>query len=453
MNQTNFASLYAASESRILKELTQYLSFQSISTDPAYDADCRRCAEWLCAEVQKFGFTSRLVETGTKPVLLASRAGKIGKPKVLIYGHYDVQPVDPVSAWQSPPFEAVQRDGRIWARGATDNKGPTFSLLKALEALHQAGHFDVPVTLLIEGEEESGSAGLYKVLPDLAKELEADILLVSDTTTAKQGVPGITMSLRALIGLEVTVKGLSKDLHSGIHGGAVANPATELCRLISSLHNGDGSIAVDGYYEGVKPPSAEELKRIEANPLSLAEYQKQVGVLPLGGETGFSAFVRRGCRPCIDINGFHSGYGGPGGKTIIPAFATAKITSRLVDGQNPLKCLESLVAHLKAQPLRGLELDIQASPPQTHALRVDLSEAHVQRAIAAIKETAGAEPVLLWEGASIPVLGALVKISKAKPLLVGLIQEDDNMHAPDESFSVAHIRQGFLFACQFLGSL
>jgi acetylornithine deacetylase/succinyl-diaminopimelate desuccinylase-like protein len=453
METKQIEALYNETESRCLEELKSYLGFQSISTDPAYDAQCRECAEWLCKHVQKIGFTSRLVETGSKPVVLAHRPGKANKPHVLCYGHYDVQPVDPLEAWATQPFEATVKGSRLYARGATDNKGPTFSLLKGMQALHEANQLDVPITLLLEGEEECGSGGLQKVIRDIAAELKADLLLVSDTTTAVCGVPGITMSLRAIIGLEVTVKGLTKDLHSGIHGGAVANPATELSRLIASLHKADGSIAVPGFYEGVPEPREEELSLVNKNPLSLAEYERQVGVAPLGGEVRFSPFVRRGFRPCIDVNGFHSGYGGPGGKTIIPASATAKITARLVHGQNPEKCLSAIVEHLRAQPIRGLILDIQCGRPETAALKVDIKSAKLQKAISSITAVSGKSPVLLWEGASIPVLGALVAASGAEPLLVGLIQEDDNMHAPNESFMLSHFKQGFMFSAHFLSSL
>lgn len=453
MDKTLLENIYRDNEAKFLNEWKEFLRIPSISTDPQHDGDCRRCAEWLVEHLRAIGFESSLLETPSKPVVYATRTGSQPGPRVLFYGHYDVQPVDPVAEWQSSPFEPTLRDGRLYARGAVDDKGQVFYVLKALQELIKRNELKVPVTIVLEGEEECGSEGFMARLPSWKDKLGADILMVCDTGTMKAGIPAITMGLRAVAYCTVTLGGLRKDLHSGVHGGMVKNPATELARLIATLHDSKGRVAVRGFYEGVKDPDPHDKELVNRMPMTMAEYEAMIGVEPLGGEEDYSPLERRGFRPCLDLNGIYGGYSGPGRKTIIPASASAKISTRLVAGQDPQRCIDLIISHLKANAPRGLKIEIEGGAAPGRAISLSANSALIEKTSAVLKELSGYDPLYIWEGASIPVVSTLADLTGAEPLLVGFGLEEDNMHAPNESFSLDQFRDGFMYACMILNRL
>jgi len=444
---------FAQHRERFLAEWRELLAFPSVSADPAHDADCRACAQWLAGLLERDGLAARLVETDRKPLVFAERRGAPDKPVVLFYGHYDVQPADPLEAWTVPPFAPEVRDGRMWGRGACDNKGQLFYALKAIETLIRRDELPVTIKILLEGEEESGSAGIMSALPRLRDLLRADVLLVTDLHMAPTGAPAIVMGLRGIIFLSLALGGPDRDLHSGTHGGVAPNPALEMARLLASLHDAGGRVAVRGFHDGVMPPSDRE-KALAAEGAPTAEaYRASAGVPPAGGEKGVPAAERAGFRPCLDANGIHSGYGGAGVKTIIPARAEAKLSARLVPGQDPRRCLDAISAHLRARAPEGLRLDIVAHGPGAPGFRLDLDSPAAEAARGVLEAVSGRRPVFLWEGASIPVVAALAEAAGAAPLLSGFGAEEDRVHAPDESFALDRFRLGYLYVANLLRAL
>ncbi len=445
--------LFEARRERWLVEWRELLRFASVSADPARAADCRACAGWLERHLRGIGLRTEQVETAGHPLVLASREGAPGCPVVLFYGHYDVQPPDPLDQWTSPPFEPTWAGERLRARGAQDNKGQFFSALKGLEALLQLDALRCGIRIVIEGDEESGGLMALDALRGMRERVRADVLMAADTLCAPSGAPAITLGLRGIVHLTCQLRGPKNDLHSGVHGGAAPNPATGMARLLATLHDEDGRVAVAGFYDGFKEPSEQERRLANAVPFDPMEYAKLTGVPPLGGERGLSVSERVGFRPCLDINGVHSGYGGPGSKTIIPASAVAKLSARLAAGQNPERVLDVLVRHLQAHVPAGLRLEITERGIGGPALRVDPSSRYVALARQALDELFGGPTVFLWEGASVPILSALPALVGAEPVLVGFGREEDRIHAPDESYSIEQFRQGFLYTAMFLNRL
>ena len=437
---------------RFLAEWGEFLRFPSISMEPDHDTDCRECARWLASHLAALGFKAEVRETDGKPVVFALRPGELVGPSVLYYGHYDVQPVDPLELWHSKPFDAVLRGERLYGRGAVDNKGQTFYVLKAIEALIRTGTKLPTLKIIIEGEEESGSGGIEGKLESWREDLQASVLLVCDTETLGPGRPAISMGLRGIVHLSVRLGGISHDLHSGIHGGVAPNPATQLARMIATLHNPDGSIAVAGFYDSVTPIGAKARALALSYPFDPVRYEHETGVKPLGGEIALSPQERVGLRPTIEVNGLNSGYRGPGVKTIIPAFAEAKITSRIVTGQNPQRILSLLKEHLLQCPAAGLELTFPYEGAGEPAISLDPESTVVARAHRVLCDLGGAPPVYAWWGASIPIVSKLAMVAGAEPLLVGFGLPADAMHAPNESFALPQFRDGFLFAGLFFSS-
>ncbi|MDD4871078.1 MAG: dipeptidase [Kiritimatiellae bacterium] len=444
---------FAKNEQRFIDEWKEFLTFPSISADPAHEQDCLNCASWLVKHLDKIGFSSRLLETSSKPVVFAEHKGKPGKPVVLFYGHYDVQPVDPLNEWQSPPFQPAFRNGRIYARGAEDNKGQLFAALKAMETLISHNKLNCTVKIAIEGEEEYGSRGISKSLEKWKDILKADILMACDTSMSKIDTPTIIMGLRGIVSLEVQLTGPIHDIHSGMYGGIAPNPAAEMAKLIASLHNPDGSIAVAGMYDSVTEPSPREKALANSCSPDINSYTQKIGVPPVAGEKRFTPPERVGFRPSIDINGIHSGYGGPGGKTIIPSRAIAKITSRLVPGQDPALCLETIIRHLEKYTPAGLNFSVTEKSIGGPGFRLNLDSPLVKKAGKVLKNTFGKEPMFMWEGASIPIVAELARISGAEPLLIGFGLDDDKIHAPNESFSIEQFRMGYLYSVSMLSEL
>lgn len=453
VNKESLQTYYQENWNRFLEEWKTLLSFQSISTDPSYNDACTECAQWLIEHLKGMGLETELLDTPGKPVVYGFYKGKEGAQTVLYYGHYDVQPVDPVEDWDSPPFEAALRGERLYARGAQDNKGQTFYFLKALETLIKNDALHCNVKIFLEGEEECGSKGITAVIPEWEERLQGDVLMVCDTGAVAAGVPTVTMGLRGILHLEARIEGINHDLHSGSHGGLVKNPAMEMARLMATLHDDKGKIQVEGFYEGVEDIDPEDRTLANAAPFDAGAYEKQIGAPPQGGEEGFSPAERKGFRPTIEINGFHSGYGGPGGKTIVPSFAEVKLSSRLVSKQDPQACLDRFVAHLEKHAPDGLKLIISHASVGGPALSLSSKSPVIQKARGVLEELSPNPPVFSWEGGSIPVVASLAAASGAEPLLVGFGLEEDRIHAPNESFSIKQFEQGFLYAAMMLTKL
>lgn len=440
-------------EGKSLSDWSEFLRFQSISTDPEYDGECIRCAEWLRDHLASIGLEAALLETSTKPVVYAEYCSpKADAPRILFYGHYDVQPADPLDEWTTPPFEPTLRDGRLYARGAEDNKGQVMYFVKAVEALLQEGELPVSLALVIEGEEECGSGGIGDALESWREWLRADILMVCDTGSRAKDVCAITMGLRGIAGLTVRLSGLRTDLHSGVHGGVCPNPATELARLIATLHDSEGKIAVEGFYDDVPEPDAADLTIADSVDVPAEAYQAMSGVQPVGGEKGRSFAERRGFRPTLEVNGIHSGYGGAGMKTIIPRDAFAKITTRTVAAQDTRAALKKIEEHLLSRAPEGLVLTISESESGGSGLAVSASSPVIERAQRVLGELEVGTVELMWEGASIPIVARLAEVAGAEPLLVGFGLEEDNIHAPNESFSLDQFYRGFSYVIGFLSS-
>lgn len=453
METSRLEAYWDAQEARWLEEWKAFLSIPSISADQAHLADCVRCAEWLVEHLQTLGFAAELRETATKPVVFARYdCPDPAAQTVLYYGHYDVQPPDPLEAWESPPFSPTLRDGRMIARGAQDNKGQTFYVLKALETLLKHGALRYNVRLLIEGEEETSSRAFADALPTWKADLKADVLMVCDTSSLSLDTPTVTMGLRGSLFVGIRLEGPSYDVHSGSFGGLIRNPAVEMAHLIATLHDSRGRIAVEGFVDDVAVPSEEDKEMARKAPYAWDDMSVRLGVALDGGEHGLPPAHRVGFRPTIEINGLLSGYTGPGVKTIIPSYATAKITSRLAAGQDPDRTLRCLLAHLHKHTPSSMRLHIEAQGIGGPALQLSVHEPWIQHAAHVLAPLAKREVAFAWEGGSIPIVGLLAKLSGATPILVGFGLEEDRIHSPNESFSIAQMRLGFLYATTFLST-
>ena len=453
MTLLEFGAVFDAEKNRMMEEWEQLLRFDSISADPGHHKVCLDCADWLVDHLAGMGFESTLLETVNKPCVYAERLVDADAPTVLFYGHYDVQPVDPLDKWVDPPFEPTWRDGRLYARGAEDNKGQFFFVLKALEALVKADALPVNLKIILEGEEEFGSEGITLALPEWRDLLQADILLVTDTNMLGEGTPAVVMGLRGIIHLTVELDGPGHDLHSGIHGGKALNPAACMARLLAGLHDDDGRILVEGFYDGVSDPSAEERELANSTPFDPAVYLASTGASASGGESAYSVAERVGFRPTIEVNGITSGYGGAGMKTIVPASAQAKLSARLVAGQDPAACMEMIKRHLSKTAHRDIRVSFPEEGVGGPALSLNSQSPYVGLTQSVLKEVTDRDAILLWEGASIPILTLLAEVSGAEPLLSGFGSDAGNAHAPNESFSLEQFRHGFLYICGLLSRL
>lgn len=453
MNKAALESDYARHQNRFLKEWKTFLRFPSISADPLYNNNCRECATWLAQHLEHIGFTAELLETDTKPAVFAERPGNPAKPTVLFYGHYDVQPIDPENAWETPPFNPTLRNNRLYARGAQDNKGQVFYTLKALERLIEHDALQAPVKIILEGEEEYGSPALTDHLPDWAERLQADILMVHDTGTVRAGNPTIVMGLRGIVHMTIELEGPDHDLHSGVHGGLAPNPAQGIAQLVAGCFHQDGYVAIPRFYDDVRKPSSREHKLAATMPFDLEEYRNLVGTTPAGGARSRPPAERVGFLPSLDVNGIRSGYGGAGMKTIIPAHASAKFSARLVPDQDPQAVLDAMTAHLYHNVPHGMRLTISDAGIGGPGFRLNPDAPLLQKARAALAPLSDQPVAFLWEGASIPIVTALASASGAAPLLVGFGHESDHIHAPNESFSLNQFRNGFLYTALMLQNL
>jgi acetylornithine deacetylase/succinyl-diaminopimelate desuccinylase-like protein len=454
MNREKWEQAFEQKRNTILKEWETLLQFASIGTDPEHKPDCEACATWLVEKLQKMGFATQLVSTSGNPFIHATREGNPEKPAILIYGHYDVQPVDPLEDWESPPFEPTWRKDRLYARGAQDNKGQLFYTICAVESLIAANALDRTVIFIIDGEEEFGSGNLEKALDGMQHKLRAEALLVHDTGTVHSGAPTLIMGLRGILQFTFSLQGASHDLHSGLHGGAAPNAAQAAAAICASLHDKDGRVAVSGFYNGISPPTQRERELAENDEATPEEYQNQTGARPEGGIRALPIYERVGFLPTLEINGLHSGYAGPGNKTIIPAKAWVTLTARIVAGQNPHELTQSVKKHIEENTPPGIQLEMSQAEIGGVGLRFDLDSALLKPAQAALQTVVPDKTVRYrWEGASIPIVARLAEVSGATPLLTGFGHEDDRIHAPNESFSLNQFRNGFLYTCLFLSQL
>ncbi|MDG2123445.1 MAG: dipeptidase [Verrucomicrobiales bacterium] len=424
-----------------LDEFFELLRFPSISTDSRNKGDVRACGEWLEAKLGGVGLATELRDTAGHPVVLARNEHKQGRPTVMIYGHYDVQPVDPLELWTSAPFEPDVRGGKIFARGAADNKGQHFAhVLGVGEELAENGELPCNLVFLIEGEEEIGSPNLEPFLERYRDELSCDVVAISDTGMVGPGIPTFTYGLRGVACLEVRLTGPAQDLHSGIWGGAVANPATEIARLVASLHGVEGSVAVEGFYDRVRDLADWE-RESWAKLDGEVETQKLTGVPKLFGEGGYSALEQRWGRPTAEVNGIGAGYQGEGSKTVIASKAMAKLSCRLVPDQDPEEITELVEAHLRSKCPDTVSIEVVIG----HSGKPYLVDPHAgfgKAAQEALRSTFGSEPTLIREGGSIPIVQSFKDVLGVDTLLLGLALPDCNAHAPDESFPVENFEAG-----------
>ncbi len=428
---------------RHLDELKDWLRIPSISTDPEHKDDIARAADWIRARLERAGCTrAEIFRTPGHPIVYGEWLGAPGKPTVLVYGHYDVQPVDPLELWKNPPFEPTVADGKVFARGASDDKGQVIIHVNALEAhLQTSGACPVNVKFLIEGEEEAGSDSLEPFITSHKELLACDAVAVSDTEMFAKGVPSICHGLRGLSYLQIDVVGSKSDMHSGTFGGAVINPAFALAQILAQLKGLDGKIKVPGFYDKVRKLTPKERKAFASLPHNDAKYRKALGVPGLFGEKGFTTLERTWARPTLEINGVWAGYTGVGAKTVIPAEAHAKISMRLVPNQKPDEIARKVSAYVRKIAPKEVKVTVQ----NLHGGEAWLAETDhpaLVAAGAAVKRAFGKAPVFMREGGSIPVIATFSKELKVPCVLLGVGLPDDNLHAPNEKLDLDNFFRG-----------
>ena len=432
----------AAHADRFEDALCRLLSIPSVSADPACRGDVRRAAEWIADELRRLGLASEIVQTPGHPLVYAESPHVPGAPTVLVYGHYDVQPPEPLEKWTSPPFKPTRRDGNIYARGATDDKGQLLTHVHSAEAwIEVEGRLPVNLKYLIEGEEEVGSENLAKFILENPRRLACDCVVISDGCQFAPGQPAITYSLRGIAYYELRLTGPNRDLHSGSFGGTVTNPANTLAQMLAALVDGQGKIRIPGFYDDVVPLADRQVELLASLPFDEKQYMTELGVSALGGESGYTTLQRRWARPTYDVNGLSSGYQGEWAKTIVPAVAVAKFSFRLVPSQDAHKItagLRSMLADLCPPGIQMELLDYHGSPGVT----VPLESPYVKAAARAIEHAFGRPPVFIGEGGSIPIVSTFHETLKADTLLLGWGQDDDNTHSPNEKLSLADFHRG-----------
>ncbi|MFI5382363.1 MAG: dipeptidase [Tepidisphaerales bacterium] len=435
-----------------LARLKDFLRIPSVSAKPDHAAECQRCAEWLAGEIRSTGLWAKIVPTQGHPIVLAGNEPRAGRPTVLFYGHYDVQPPEPLDQWLSPPFEPTERDGGLFARGSADDKGQVWCHVEAIRAWQANGGLPVNIIMVVEGEEEIGSDNLETFLREYAPQLKADIAVISDTNQFARGIPAITYGLRGLVYMEVIVTGPSHDLHSGMFGGSVPNPANVLCEMLSTLHDRESRVNIPGFYDDVVALTKPERDAWVKLGFDDKKAMQELALPGLTGETGFTTLERRWARPTCDINGLTSGYQGPGAKTIIPAKASAKVSMRLVPNQDPKKIQSAFEHAMKSRCPSTVTLEFRnfgASP----GIVVPIDGKAITLAAAAVQTGFGADPVFMREGGSIPVVGQIKSILGIDTLLVGFGLPDDRVHSPNEKFDLDSFHKGMRTAAALYGEL
>ncbi len=427
---------------RFVSELQELLRVPSVSARSEHRDDMQRMARMLIEGFEGMGLNAELMETPGHPIVVASGKAAEGAPTVLIYGHYDVQPAEPLDQWKSPPFEPTIRDGHIYARGATDDKGQMFTHVKSVEAwLKTQGQLPVNVIFVIEGEEEVGSSNLEDFLAQNRERLKCDVAVISDTSQYAPGMPAITYGLRGIMACEVTVDGPRQDLHSGMFGGSIVNPANAIAKMVAALHDETGRVQIPGFYDDLVDLGDEERAQLAELPFDESAYLDGLGVDAVWGEDGYTTLERRWARPTCDVNGIVSGYTGEGPKTIVPATAMAKISCRLVPDQDPAKIADSLEQFLRQQCLPGLKVSFRRYHG-AGGLVIPPDSPYMQAASRAIEKAFGTAPVMIREGGSIPVVTTFKDVLGVDTLLLGWGQDTDNLHSPNERFSLDDFQRG-----------
>ncbi len=442
-----------AHQARHEAQLCEFLRIPSVSTDPAHAADVAAAAVWVSEHLAALGMQSEVIATAGHPLVYAETADVPGAPTVLVYGHYDVQPPDPLELWISPPFDPQVREGNLYARGATDDKGQVLTHILGAEAwLRTAGRLPLKLKFLIEGEEEVGSPNLHPFIRAQRERLACNAIVISDGAQFAPGVPAITYGLRGIAYYELRLRGPDRDLHSGSFGGSVVNPANALARILAGLIDEQGRIQIPGFYEDVAPLVAQERAELAELPFDERQYMQQIDVTALNGEAGYSTLERRWARPTFDINGLWSGYQGEGAKTVLPATAGAKFSFRLVPHQDPEKVTVQLQARLKELCPAGIRMELtdhHGSP----GVRFSPDSPYIEAASRALSAAFGRAPVYTREGGSIPIVSTFHEAMGVDMLLLGWGQVDDNTHSPNEKFSLADFHRGALASANLWGEL
>jgi acetylornithine deacetylase/succinyl-diaminopimelate desuccinylase-like protein len=430
---------------RFLEELKALLRIPSISTLPEHAADVRRAAEFLAAELKRVGMENvRLIEASGHPLVYADWLHASGKPTCVVYGHYDVQPPDPLDEWQTPPFEPSERNGNLYARGAVDDKGQMFMQIKALESLFHAhgGKLPINVRVILEGEEEVGGEGIAQFVREHPDALRADFALVSDTELFAPGLPTLCVGLRGMIYTEIEVRGARTDLHSGMYGGAAPNPFLALSQIIAALKDGEGKILIPGIYDKVASPSEDELAAWKRLPFDEESYRiAEVGSSELVGEPGYSVLERTWARPSLDVHGMPGGFTGAGAKTVIPAKAAAKISIRLVPEMTPQETFAQLKSYVERICPKGVQVTVRLiHSGDPIVIRTD--NPYIAAATRALREVFGRDTLFVRAGGSIPIVGDFERYLKIPAVMMGFGLPDDNMHAPNEKFNIENFYKG-----------
>jgi acetylornithine deacetylase/succinyl-diaminopimelate desuccinylase-like protein len=450
---TNLGAHIEANRQRYIDELFTLLRFPSVSADSKHAGAMHQCADHLADHLSQIGLTARKMPTDGHPVVYAEWLGAKGKPTVLIYGHYDVQPPDPLDLWESPPFEPVIKDGKVYARGASDDKGQFYAHIKGIEAhLQQTGSLPVNVKLLIEGEEEVASAHLDDFIEQNKTLLSADIVVVSDSSMAGPDRPAITYGLRGLAYLELRVDGPNRDLHSGAYGGSVANPAEMLAKMLAQCKNDSGRVLIPGFYDDVVKVGAEERKLLGKVPFDAQADQRELGIPKHFGEEGYSVLEWRWARPSFEVNGIFGGYMGEGPKTVLPAWAGAKVSMRLVPDQDPGKiasAFETYIDRIKPDAVKVTVRRYEGAFPSV----VPIEGPFMEAATRAVAKGFGIEPLFTREGGSIPVVSTFKKSLGLDTILIGFGQNDDNLHSPNEKFTLADYQRAILTSAHLFDEL
>jgi acetylornithine deacetylase/succinyl-diaminopimelate desuccinylase-like protein len=444
---------------RFVAELKDLLRIPSVSTLPEHAFDVRRAAEFVAAELKRIGMENvRLIETTSKehpaghPLVYADWLQAKGAPTVLCYGHYDVQPAEPLDEWKSPPFEPTERDGNLYARGAVDDKGQMWMHVKALESLFAAndGKLPVNVRVIVEGEEEVGGEGIARFVREHGDQLKADVALVSDTEMFAPELPTLCVGLRGMIYTEIEVRGARTDLHSGMYGGAAPNPFVALAQMISKLKDENGKILIPGFYDKVSKPTADELKAWKALPFDEEHYREsEIGSKELTGEPGYSVLERTWARPTLDVHGMPGGFTGAGAKTVIPAKALAKVSMRLVPDMTPAESFAKYKAYVESIVPKGVEVTVR----MIHSgdpIVVSTENRFVRAATESMHQVFGKETVFVRGGGSIPIVGDFVRELKIPTVMMGFGLPDDNLHAPNEKFNLSNFHRGTESILRFL---
>lgn len=431
-----------SNRNEMLNELIDFLKIPSVSADPKMKQEVRRAAEWLSDQLKTSGLDAvEIFETAGHPMVYAEKIVDPKKPTVLVYGHYDVQPPDPLDLWDSPPFEPVVKDNMIYARGACDDKGQLYMHVKAYDAMSKNGGVPCNVKFMFEGEEEVGSANLGTFIKKYKEKLSCDVVLISDTSMIANDVPSITTGLRGLCYVEVEVTGPNRDLHSGVYGGAVANPINVLCKLIASLQDDKGRITIPGFYDDVVEVSKEERAEMNKAPFDLEVYKRDLGINDVKGEEGYTTLERTSIRPTLDVNGMWGGYTGEGAKTVLPSKAYAKISMRLVPDQDPERIPELFEKHFMSIAPDSVKVKVtRHHGGQPVVTPTDTPE--YQAAAMAMEKTFGKKPLPQRSGGSIPIVALFEQVLGVKTVLLGFGLDSDNIHSPNECFGLFNYYKG-----------